>query len=143
MKQQPSSIRNQVNLYVLTIKDVHVTLLKCKNEVSKQNIFLKVLQDFIYFQRREQREKGRVQTKINVWLPLTRSLLGTWPATQAQALDWEVNLPCFGSQADTQSTESHQVGPKYIFLTQNELLGWPKSPFSFFCKIRHILHFHQ
>ena len=34
-------------------------------------------------------------------------LLGTWPATQARALDWELNLQLFGSQAGAQSTEPH------------------------------------
>ena len=41
--------------------------------------FFKVL--FIYFQRGEGRERNS-----NVWLPLMRLLLGTWPATQACAL---------------------------------------------------------
>ena len=43
--------------------------------------------------REEERERN-----INVWLPLTRPLLGTWPATQACALDWESNQQPFGSQ---------------------------------------------
>ena len=38
---------------------------------------------FIYFWRGEGREKERER---NVWLPLERPLLGTWPATQACAL---------------------------------------------------------
>ena len=45
-----------------------------------------VVVDFIYLLKREEgkeKEKGR---NINVWLPLTCSLLGTWPATQACAL---------------------------------------------------------
>ena len=33
-------------------------------------------------------EKER-DRNINVWLPLTRPLLGTWPATQARALNWD------------------------------------------------------
>ena len=39
--------------------------------------------DFIYLflQRREGSEKER-ERNINVWLPLTCSLLGTWPATE-------------------------------------------------------------
>ena len=35
------------------------------------------------------RERGREEERersINVWLPLARPLLGTWPATQARAL---------------------------------------------------------
>ena len=35
-------------------------------------------------------EKER-ERNINVWLPLIRPLLGTWPATQSCALDWESN----------------------------------------------------
>ena len=35
----------------------------------------------------EFREKGRKRERnINVWLSLTRPLLGTWPETQARAL---------------------------------------------------------
>ena len=45
---------------------------------------------FIYlFLEREGREKGREkegERNINVWLSLTRPLLGTWPATQACTL---------------------------------------------------------
>ena len=41
--------------------------------------------------REEERERN-----INVWLPLTRPLLGTWPATQACVLDLESNVPPFG-----------------------------------------------
>ena len=47
-------------------------------------IFIK---DFIYIflEKGEQREKER-ERNVNVWLPLARPLLGTWPATQACAL---------------------------------------------------------
>ena len=43
------------------------------------------LKDFIYLflERGEGREK---EGNINVWLPLSRPLLGTWPATQVCAL---------------------------------------------------------
>ena len=43
--------------------------------------------DFIplFFERREGGEKER-ERNINVWLPLMRPPLGTWPATQACAL---------------------------------------------------------
>ena len=43
--------------------------------------------DFVYLflERGEGREKER-EKNINVWLPLTHPLLGTWPATQACAL---------------------------------------------------------
>ena len=50
-----------------------------------------------------------------MWLPLTLPLLGTWPATQAMCPDWELNQKSFGSQASTQSTESHQPGLELFF----------------------------
>ena len=43
--------------------------------------FLRFLFLYLLLERRERRERN-----INVWLPLTRPLLGTWPATQACAL---------------------------------------------------------
>ena len=46
-----------------------------------------VFKDFMYLflDRGEAKEKER-ETNINVWLPLMRPLLGTWPATQVCAL---------------------------------------------------------
>ena len=38
----------------------------------------------------------------------THPHLGTWPATQACALDWESNWQTFGSQAGTESIEPYQ-----------------------------------
>ena len=55
------------------------------------------------------REKER-ERNISVWLPLPYPQLGTWPANQACALDWESNQRPFGSQAGAQSTEPHQLG---------------------------------
>ena len=43
---------------------------------------------YFFLDRGEGREKER-ERNINVWLPLIHPLLGTWPATQARALDWE------------------------------------------------------
>ena len=40
---------------------------------------------YLFLDRRERKEKEG-ERNINVGLPLTRSLLGTWPATQACAL---------------------------------------------------------
>ena len=31
------------------------------------------------------------KNNISVWLPLSRPLLGTWPATQVCSVDWELN----------------------------------------------------
>ena len=79
---------------------------KCMHGIIKCTVFLK---DFIYLflERGEGREK-EMERNISVWLPLMRPLLGIWPATQACALDWELNQWLFGSQAGTQSTEPHQ-----------------------------------
>ena len=41
---------------------------------------------FIYFQREGKGERKR-ERSINVWLPFTNPQLGTWPATQACALN--------------------------------------------------------
>ena len=68
--------------------------------------FLKIF-IYLFLEIGEEREKER-ERNSNVWLPLTQPPLGTWPATQACALDWELNPPPFGSQAGTQSTEPHQ-----------------------------------
>ena len=43
-------------------------------------------------------------------LPLACPLLGTWPATQACAPDWETNGQPFGPQVSAQSTKAHQPG---------------------------------
>ena len=76
-------------------------------------IFLKVLLIF-----REKGTKKEREWNINVWLPLTRPLLGTWPTAQACALTGNRTGWPLGSQAGTQSTEPHQSGPKSIFLIQ-------------------------
>ena len=47
---------------------------------------------------------------FKLWLTLTHPLMGICPATQACALDWELNQRPFGLQASTQSTEPHQPG---------------------------------
>ena len=48
-------------------------------------LFLKIFYLFI-FREEEERERN-----INVWLPLTHPLLGTWPTTQACALTRNLN----------------------------------------------------
>ena len=60
--------------------------------------------DFIYlfFGEGKGRQKER-KRNINVWLPLTCPLLGTWPSTQASALDWESNWRLSDSQAGSQA----------------------------------------
>ena len=88
--------------------------------------------DFICFlERGEGKEKER-QRHISVWVPLTPSLLGTWPETQTCALDWESNQRPFDSQACTQSTELHQPGLTFnIFMEAETLKGrhaWAPTP---------------
>ena len=55
-----------------------------------------------------------------MWLPLVCPLLGNWPATQACALDWELNQQELGSQAGVKSTEPHQPGMSVGFLRERE-----------------------
>ena len=47
-------------------------------------------------------------------LPLVCPQLGTWPATQACALDWELNQRPLGLQANPHSTEPHQPGWDFL-----------------------------
>ena len=66
-------------------------------------------------------ERGKGSTKkgernINVCLPLAHPLSQTWPATQACALDWELNQWPFGSKVGTQFTEPHHPGFTPLFL---------------------------
>ena len=51
--------------------------------ISKYNFFKFFI--YLFLERREGREKDR-ERNINVWLPLTHPLQGTWPSTQAYAL---------------------------------------------------------
>ena len=53
--------------------------------MPKYLFYFLYFKDFIYFYRGEGKEKER-ERNINVWLPLARPLLGTWPAFQACAL---------------------------------------------------------
>ena len=72
--------------------------------------------------------EGERERNISVWLALVCPLLGTWPATQACALNWELNPWPFGLQVDTQYTEPHQPGLifatfyRYIMAFWNDLI---------------------
>ena len=84
-----------------------------------QRYFLKKYFTYLFLERGEGREKER-ERNINVWLPLTYPPLGTWPATQACALDWGSNWQPPALQFGAQSTEPHQPGTKvlsYLILT--------------------------
>ena len=66
--------------------------------------FLKILKRFYLFIFRE----GKGVRKREEHHCVVASCL---PATQACALDWELNQRPFGPQAGAQSTEPHQPGP--------------------------------
>ena len=56
---------------------------------------------YLFLERGEGREKER-EKNINVWLPLTHPLTGTWPATQAYVLTGnQTSHPLVGTQAGT------------------------------------------
>ena len=57
------------------------------NAVTLRHSFKFLKKNFIYvfLERGEEREKERARN-FDVWLPLARSHLGTWPVTQACAL---------------------------------------------------------
>ena len=78
----------------------------------------------------ERREKES-EKSFNVWLPLMRPLLGTWPTTQARALDWELNQQPSGSQAALNLlSQPHQPGWKWFnFLTYLKMKAIYKSLF--------------
>ena len=60
------------------------------NKYSSQFIVFVYKRFYLFIFRGEGREKER-ERNTNVWLPLARPLLGTWPAIQACALDWNLN----------------------------------------------------
>ena len=53
-------------------------------DIYKMYFFLRFY-FYLFLERWESREKER-ERNINMWLPLTHPLLGTWPATQACVL---------------------------------------------------------
>ena len=63
---------------------------------------------YLSLERGDGREKES-ERNINVWLPLTCPLLGTWSVTQACALTGNLTRDS-GSQAGSQSTGPHQPG---------------------------------
>ena len=74
-------------------------------------VIIIIFKDFIYLfiDRGERRKKGR-ERNINVWLPLAQPLPEDLAHNPDWCPDWESNWQPFGSQANTQSTESHQPG---------------------------------
>ena len=82
-----------------------IFLNNCKETL---NLFIKYF-IYLFVERGEGREKER-ERNINLWLPLLRPLLETWPRNPAMCPDCESNRWPFGSQAGTQSNEPHQPG---------------------------------
>ena len=87
--------------------------------------FVFFFKDFIYLflERGEGEEKGG-ESNINVWLRLERSLLGTWPATQACALtrNW-TSGPLVHRPAPSPLSHSSQGCGIFIYLFLNVLVG--------------------
>ena len=93
-------------------------------------------QDFIYLflEKGEGKEKER-ESNSNVWLPLVCPVLGTQPATQACAPDWESNHRPLGSQSGAQSTEPRQPG-LWTFTFKSRGTSFPEAP----SKVHLIFH---
>ena len=66
--------------------------------------------DFIYLFLEKVREGEGAGGKHQCMVAFCMPPPGTWPTTQAYALDGELNRQPFGLQAGTQSTEPHQPG---------------------------------
>ena len=87
----------------LALSKFYVCICKCE-------LILKIFYLFIF------REwKGGRKSSIHLWLSLVHPLLGTWPATQACAVGWELNQWPFDLLAGTQSTEPHQPAFELLF----------------------------
>ena len=82
--------------------------------------FFKKILFILFSDRGEGTEKER-ERNINMWLPFTWPLLGTWPTTQACALDWELKQWPFDSQFSAQSTQPYQPGLFIYFFTVRQL----------------------
>ena len=91
-------------------KVVTLFFLNSKHSLAPLTDFLKKYFINIFLDIGERREKER-ERNINMWLPLMHPLLGNLAHNPGMCPDWESNLPPFGSQATSQSTEPHQPGP--------------------------------
>ena len=83
------------------------------------NICLQQTQLISFFKRvylfSERGREGERQGEKHKWVVASHvPPLGTWPTTQAHALDWESNPQPFGLQAGAQSTGPHQPRPHLI-----------------------------
>ena len=95
-------------IYGLQNCSVYPSLLQ-KEGTSAELFLFFFKKDFIYlFLERGEGKETEGERNINVWLPLTRPPLGTWPETQACALtENRTGNTLVGSQAHSQYTELH------------------------------------
>ena len=70
--------------YILQLRDTLLSYVQLIKGIF-HFFFFQFLFIYLFLDRGEGREKEK-EGNINVWLPLTHSLLGTWPKTQACAL---------------------------------------------------------
>ena len=68
-----------------SVGEPRVNIIVGTNDLESFYYFLKILFIYLFLDWGEGKEKER-ERSISVWLPLTRSPLGTWPTTQACAL---------------------------------------------------------
>ena len=74
--------------YLCFVKYIDVTsplYILLVHQIPVPFFFFFFLRFYLFLEAGEERERER-EKNINVWLPLTRPLLGTWPTTQACAL---------------------------------------------------------
>ena len=86
------------------------------------SFFLFFFVRFYLFISRQRGREGERERSINVWLPLTGSLLGTWPTTLACTKIGNLNQQPFGSQDSAQSIGPHQRGLQCVFLNHLSIL---------------------
>ena len=91
--------------------ELHYRKVLSDDKVALLYLRLIFFKRFIYLllDRGEGRGKEK-ERNINVWLPLVRPPLSTWPETQARTLTRNQTGEPFGLQAGVQSTEPHQPG---------------------------------
>ena len=75
-----------LQIYPPSLSFIFADSVCCSSKVF--NFFKKIFCLFIF---RETGREGERERNINVWCPVSHSLLETWFTTQACALDWELN----------------------------------------------------
>ena len=92
---------------------------------SSLNFSFFFFEDFICLFLERGKWGRKRERNINVWLPPTRPLLGTWPTTLTCALsgNW-TGWQSFHLQAGTQATEPHQPGLELFKIKYWEEMSW-------------------